>query len=59
MVGRVEEDLGLVLVGRDVVADLGRPDVPALYALADREEVDDVRMGGLHRVDLVDHLGVV
>ena len=45
--GRVEQDLGLVLVGRDVVADLGRPEVPAAVTLADREDVDDVRMGGL------------
>ena len=35
----VDQDLGLVLVLGDVVADLGGPDVAALVALADREHV--------------------
>jgi hypothetical protein len=55
----VEQDLGLVLVGRDVVADLGRPDTSAPITRADREDIDDIRPGCLHRLDLRDHLRVV
>ena len=47
----VEQDLGLGLVGRDVVGDLGDPDVAALVALADRADLDDVRVGGLGGLD--------
>ena len=47
VVESVEHDLGLGLVGRDVVGDLGDPQVAAPVALADRAERDDVRMGGL------------
>src|SRR5207247_7471151 len=56
MVERVEHDLRLGLVGRDVVADLRHPDVATLVALADAEDVDDVRMGRFDGVDLADHL---
>ena len=55
----VEQDLGLGLVDRDVVADLGRPDRPALVARPDREDVDDRRLGRLDGLDLGLHLGVV
>ena len=41
---RVEQDLGLVLVDADVVADLGRPEVAPLVALADAEHADDARV---------------
>ena len=58
VVPAVEHDLGLGLVDADVVGDLDRPDVAALVALADREAVDDVRVGGRHRGDLGCHLGV-
>jgi len=58
VVQRVEEDLGLVLVGPHVVADLRRPQLSALVALADREDLDDRRVGGGDRVDLGGHLGV-
>ena len=58
VVDAVEQDLGLVLVDADVVADLGRPQLPALVALADGEQVDDVRVRGGDRMDLRDHLGV-
>ena len=54
----IEHDLGLVLVRPDVVADLGDPDVTALVALADDRQLDDVRMRGLGRLDLGDHLGI-
>ena len=49
---------GSVLVGRDVVGDLGDPQVAALVALADRADRDDVRVGRLGRLDLGDHLRV-
>ncbi len=58
VVQAVEQDLRLGLVVVDVVADLGRPDLPALVGLADAEEADDVRMGILHGPDLRDHLAV-
>ena len=58
VVGAVEHDLGLVLVGRDVVRDLDRPDVAALVALADREARHDRRVGGRHGGDLGGDLGV-
>ena len=58
MVGAVEEDLGLGLVGRHVVGDLGHPQLATLVALADREHRDDVRVGRGDRVDLVGQLGV-
>ena len=45
VVQAVEQDLGLVLVGADVVADLGRPQLAALVAVADREQVDDAPGG--------------
>ena len=45
VVEAVEQDLGLVLVDVDVVADLRRPQLAALVALADREQVDDVGVG--------------
>ncbi len=48
----VEEDLGLVLVGGHVVGDLGRPQLATLVALADREPLDDVRVGGLDGEDV-------
>ena len=52
----VDQDLRLRLVLRDVVADLGHPDVQAQGALADREQGHDRRVvhGGL--LDLVDQL---
>ena len=49
---------GSVSSRRDVVGDLGDPDLAALVALADREDVDDVRVGGLGRLEHRDHLGV-
>ncbi len=61
LVGVVEavvQDLGLGLVAADVVADLRRQQLAAPVALADREQVDDARVGGGDRLDLVDHLGV-
>ena len=42
----------------DVVGDLGRPDVAALVALADREALDDVGVGGRHGGDVGGHLRV-
>ena len=59
VVQRVEQDLGLVLVDRDVVAHLGRPDVAPLIALAELVELHDVRVGGRHVVDVRDHLRIV
>jgi hypothetical protein len=59
MVERVDENLGLRLVVMDVVADLRRPDVAALVALADREHVDEVGVVRLRLLDLGDHLGQV
>ena len=58
MVQGVEQDLGLLLVGRDVVRDLRRPDLAVLVALADRELLDDRRVVGDGLVELRDHLGV-
>ena len=55
----VDQDLGLGLVRRHVVADLGGPDVTALVALADREDRDDVGVVRLRLHDLVDQLGPV
>jgi hypothetical protein len=54
----VEEDLGLVLVDRDVVRDLDRPDRPALVALADGDLADDRGVGRDLGVDVGDHLRV-
>ena len=45
VVEAVEEDLGLALIGADVVADLGGPQLAALVALADGEDAHDVRDG--------------
>ena len=59
VVEAVEQDLGLGLVGGDVVGDLDRPDLAALVTLADRELADDARVIGDGRVDLLDHLRVV
>ncbi len=58
VVDAVEHDLGLGLVGGDVVGHLGDPDVPVLVALPDRGELDDVGVSGLGGLDLGDHLGV-
>ncbi len=58
VVGAVEHDLGLRLVGRDVVGDLDRPDVATLVALADREERHDRRVRRGHGCDLGRDLGV-
>ena len=54
----VEHDLGLGLVDGDVVRHLRDPQSAAFVALADRAQLDDVRMGGLGRLDLGDHLGI-
>ena len=54
----VDQDLRLRLVERHVVGDLGDPDVAPLVALPDREDVDEVGVGGLDGVDLGHHLGV-
>ena len=54
----VEEDLGLALIDGHVVADLRRPDIATLVALADAEDMDDVRVRDLGRLDVGDHLGV-
>ena len=59
MVHGIDEDLGLVLVGGDVVRDLRGPDLAVLVALADRELRDDRGMGGDRSVELGHHLGVV
>ena len=45
VVEAVEQDLGLVLVGRDVVADLGGPQLAPLVAWP-IQKVDDVGVGG-------------
>ena len=58
VVDAVEHDLGLGLVGGDVVGELGDPDGAALVALPDRAELDDVGVRGLGGLDLGDHLGV-
>ncbi len=44
MVAAVEQDLRLVLVGRDVVGDLHRVQLATLVALADAEPLRDVGM---------------
>ena len=51
MVQGIDEDLGLGLVGGDVVADLDDGDVAALVALADRVDADEVRVGVLCGLD--------
>ena len=56
VVEAVEEDLGLTLVEARVVADLGRPELATLVALADGEDADDVRVRGRHRLDVRRHL---
>ena len=53
VVSGCEQHLWLAFVHRDVVADLGRPEVPTPVAIADREEIDDSRVGCLDHVDLV------
>ena len=54
----IEHDLGLALVGADVVADLRREDGPALVAVAEGEDTHDVRVRGLGIHERLDHLGV-
>ncbi len=44
VVERIEQHLRLVLVGRDVVGDLHRPQLATLVALADAEAARDVGM---------------
>ena len=52
VVEAVEQDLRLALVGADVVADLGRPELAALVALADGEDAHDVRVLGGDGLDV-------
>ncbi len=59
MVEGVEQDLGLSLVHRDVVADLRRPDGPAQVAGPEPEDIDDRRFGRLDGLDVGLRLGVV
>ncbi len=59
MVQGIDEDLGLVLVGPDVVRDLRGPDLAVLVALPDRELLHDRGMVGDRLVELGHHLGVV
>ncbi len=54
----VEENLRLVLVELDVVADLQRPDLAALVAAADGELLRDVWVGRHRRVEEGLHLGI-
>ena len=54
----VEQDLRLILVGADVVRDLGRPELATEIALADGEALDDVRMRSRDRGDVRRHLGI-
>jgi hypothetical protein len=53
-----KRDLRLGLVGRDVVADLHRPDRPTLVARPDGDLPGDRRVGRDDGVHLGDHLGV-
>ena len=52
VVQRIDEDLGLTLLGRNVVADLGGVQLAPLVARADREHIHDVRMRSLNGEDL-------
>ncbi len=54
----VEQHLGLVLVDRHVVRDLGRPQLSPEVALTDREALDDAGVGGGDGRDLGTDLGV-
>ncbi len=53
-----DEHLRLGLIGRDVVADLGRPQLATLPAATDAEALDDARMGRCDRGHLRLELGV-
>ena len=59
VVQAVDEDLRLGHWIDDVAADLGRPDVAALVALADREDLHEVGVRRLHGVDVDLHPLVV